>query len=116
MYAIVSSKFSYSQLGLSIELGTSVIQGGHNGKIHFQIKNQTKNYIYIFPNIDVAQLLYFRTILHHTVTESRNYDDSPETPLPRFRKNNIALDNVKKGHQIFLINLDVYLKIKLLKL
>lgn len=49
----------------------------------------------------MAQLLYFRTIQHHTVTESRNYDDSPETPLPGFRKNNIALDNVKKERQIF---------------
>lgn len=76
LYVIVSSKFSYSQLGLSIELGTSVIQSGHNGKIHFQIKNQTKNqtknYIYIFPNIDVAQLLFFRTIQHHTATEVVN--------------------------------------------
>ena len=115
MYAIVSSKFSYSQLGLSIELGTSVIQGGHNGKIHFQIKNQTKNYIYIFPNIDVAQLLYFRTILHHTVTESRNYDDSPETPLPRFRKNNIALDNVKKRPSNFFNKLGCLLENKIIE-
>lgn len=115
LYAIVSSKFSYSQLGLSIELGTSVIQSGHNGKIHFQIKNQTQNYIYIFPNIDVAQLLFFRTIQHHTVTESRKYDNSPETPLPRFRKNNIALDNVKRKPSIFFNKLGRLLENKFIE-
>ena len=38
VYAMVASKFSYTQLGLSIELSPSIIQSGHNGKIHFQIK------------------------------------------------------------------------------
>lgn len=35
VYAIASSRFSYSQLGLTIELATSVIHAGHKGQIHF---------------------------------------------------------------------------------
>ena len=62
VYALVSSKFSYTQLGLSIELGTSIIQAGHEGKVHFQIKNNTKNCICIYPGIRVAQLLLYRTV------------------------------------------------------
>ena len=49
VYAMVASKFSYTQLGLSIELSPNIIQSGHNGKIHFQIKNNTNNYICIYP-------------------------------------------------------------------
>ena len=115
LYAIIASKFSYSQLGLSIELGTSVIQSGHKGKVHFQIKNQTKNYIYIFPNIEVAQLLFFRTIQHHTTKESHNYDVYQEPPLPNFRENNSVLDNVKRKPSIFFNKLASLLENKILE-
>ena len=100
MYAIIATRFSYSQLGLSIELGTSVIQAGHDGKIHFQIKNQTPNTICIFPNISVIQLIFFRTILPssiNTVAVSQDeYCSYHEPPLSQFRKKDSKLDNVRK--------------------
>lgn len=92
IYAIVASRFSYAQLGLSIELGTSVIQAGHYGKIHFQIKNNTKNFICIYPDISVAQILFFRTV--HPSSKSYNdlmdvhlYDADSTPPLSKYREN-----------------------------
>lgn len=99
VYAIVASRFSYSQLGLTVELGTSVIQAGHNGVIHFQIHNNTDNYIYIYPNISIAQLLFYRTIhpsskSYHEFENTHNYDATPSPPLSRFRSSNSSLDHV----------------------
>lgn len=100
VYAMVASKFSYTQLGLSIELSTSIIQSGHNGKIHFQIKNNTDNYINIYPHIQVAQLLFFRTIQPSTKIyyEDSNhaYDREYYSPLSKFRKDNEVLDKVRR--------------------
>lgn len=101
IYAIVSSKFSYAQLGLSIELGTSIIQSGHKGKIHFQIKNQTENYIRIYSDIEVAQLVFYRTILPSSVAGSNSnqthqYDKEQSSPISKFRENNSVLDKVKR--------------------
>lgn len=99
VYAIVASRFSYSQLGLTVELGTSVIQAGHNGVIHFQIHNSTDNYIYIYPNISIAQLLFYRTVhpsskSYHDFENTHNYDATPSPPLSRFRSSNMSLDHV----------------------
>ncbi len=99
VYALVSSCFSYSQLGLSIDLGTSVIQSGHNGHIHFQIKNNTNNYICIYPNISVAQLLLFRTVhpsskSYHDIPNSHVYDDDSVPPVSKFREKNEALNDI----------------------
>ena len=99
VYAIVASRFSYAQLGLSIELGTSIIQAGHKGAIHFQIQNNTSNYIYIYPNISVAQLLFYRTIQpssrsYHELHETHNYDEASSPPLSKFREKNDILDSV----------------------
>lgn len=100
IYAIVSSKFSYTQLGLSIELGTSVIQAGHNGRIHFQIKNNTANSICIYPGIKVAQLLFFRTVQPsskiYNQEDNYSYDAESISPISKFRKNNECLSNVHK--------------------
>ena len=103
VYAIVSSKFSYTQLGLSIELGTSVIQSGHEGRVHFQIKNNTNNYICIYPHIPVAQLLFFRTVQltskkyhERSNSEAHSYDKESITPISKFWINNDALKDVKK--------------------
>lgn len=107
VYALVSSKFSYTQLGLSIELGTSVIQPGHEGKIHFQIKNNTENSICIYPNIRVAQLLLFRTVQpsfekYCDEKGTHAYDMESVSPISKFRKNNQELMDVKKPGQNFL--------------
>lgn len=109
IYAIVSSKFSYAQLGLSIELGTSVIQPGHEGKIHFQIKNNTGNSICIYPNIQVAQLVLFRTVQpsfkkYCDEQGAHAYDKESVSPISKFRKNNQKLKNVKKPGQNFFKN------------
>ena len=101
VYAIVASKFSYTQLGLSIELGTSVIQSGHDGRIHFQIKNNTENSICIYPEIQVVQLLLFRTIQpsmnnYRDKNDSHGYDKESISPVSKFREGNIELENVYK--------------------
>lgn len=100
IYAMVVSKFSYTQLGLSIELSPNIIQSGHQGKIHFQIKNNTDNYICIYPNIQIAQLLFFRTIQPSTKVyyEDNNhaYDREQLSPLSKFRDNNVVLDRAPK--------------------
>ncbi len=101
VYAIVSSKFSYTQLGLAIEFGTSIIQAGHCGRVHFQIKNNTENSICIYPHIQVVQLLFFRTVQpssqkYHEDTKNHCYDNDSVPPCSRFWKNNEALINVDK--------------------
>lgn len=101
VYAIVSSKFSYTQLGLSIEFGTSIIQSGHNGKIHFQIKNNTENSICIYPGIQVVQLLFFRTVqpstkIYREEDGNHSYDNENIAPVSRFYKKNNKLSDVSK--------------------
>lgn len=119
VYAIVSSKFSYTQLGLSIELGTSIIQAGHNGQVHFQIKNNTENSICIYPHIQVVQLLFFRTIQPSTkqyneVPQNHSYDKDSVPPISKFRKNNEKLSNVNKPAGNWLKSLFVDTKTKIL--
>jgi deoxycytidine triphosphate deaminase len=117
VYAIVSSKFSYTQLGLSIELGTSVIQAGHKGKIHFQIKNNTENSICIYPHIQVAQLLLFRTVQPSSKnycedSKNHSYDNESISPISRFRKNNESLSTAHKPGDNYLKNIWEVLKSK----
>lgn len=119
VYAVVSSKFSYTQLGLSIEFGTSIIQAGHSGRVHFQIKNNTENSICIYPHIQVVQLLFFRTVQpssrkYNEDVHNHLYDGDSVSPISRFRKNNENLSNVSKpaGNLLKSILLDA--KIKLL--
>ena len=107
IYGLVSSKFSYTQLGLSIELGTSVIQPGHEGKIHFQIKNNTANSICIYPEIQVAQLLLFRTVQPSSAkycdkTGTHAYDKESVSPISKFRDDNKELMNAKKPGKNFV--------------
>lgn len=107
IYGLVSSKFSYTQLGLSIELGTSVIQPGHEGKIHFQIKNNTANSICIYPEIQVAQLLLFRTVQPSSAkycdkTGTHAYDKESVSPISKFRDDNKELANAKKPGKNFI--------------
>ncbi len=106
VYAMVVSKFSYTQLGLSIELSPSVIQSGHNGKIHFQIKNNTENLICIYPHIQVAQLLLFRTVQPSIKTYhekgNHSYDQADVSPVSEFRKMNEPLDCAKRPKAGFL--------------
>lgn len=110
VYGLVSSKFSYTQLGLSIELGTSVIQPGHEGKIHFQIKNNTANSICIYPEIQVAQLLLFRTVQPSSAkycdkTGTHAYDKESVSPISKFRDDNKELANAKKPGKNFIKNI-----------
>lgn len=109
VYAIVSSKFSYTQLGLSIELGTSIIQAGHSGRVHFQIKNNTENSICIYPHIQVVQLLFFRTVQpssqkYHEDTTNHCYDNDSVPPRSKFWKNNEALVNVGRPAANYIKN------------
>ena len=120
IYGLVSSKFSYTQLGLSIELGTSVIQSGHEGKIHFQIKNNTENSICIYPGIQVAQLLLFRTVhpssgKYCNEIRTHAYDKESVSPISRFRENNEELLSVNKAGKNFLKDIVEKLRSKLLK-
>ena len=92
VYALVASKFSYAQLGLTIELGTSVIQPGHNGTVHFQIKNNSNLNIRIYPHIQVAYLLFFRTVQptskpYYNYENNYPYDSCSEPPISHFWKN-----------------------------
>lgn len=117
VYAMVVSKFSYTQLGLSIELSQNIIQSGHDGRIHFQIKNNTDNYICIYPHIEVAQLLFFRTVqpsskVYHE-GKNHSYDQEYPSPLPKFRNGNSVLDNVKRPKTGFLKGIFYRLKEKL---
>ena len=108
VYAIVSSKFSYTQLGLSIELGTSIIHSGHTGKVHFQIQNNTDNYICIYPDIEVAQLIFYRTVQPSSTKYGENqegahgYDKDSISPISKFRTHNNALEKAKKPKTRFL--------------
>lgn len=117
VYAMVVSKFSYTQLGLSIELSQNIIQSGHDGRIHFQIKNNTNNYICIYPHIQVAQLLFFRTVqpsskIYHE-EKNHSYDQEYPSPLPKFRNGNSILDNVTRPKTGFLKGIFYRLKEKL---
>jgi deoxycytidine triphosphate deaminase len=119
-YGIVSSKFSYTQLGLSIELGTSVIQPGHTGKVHFQIQNNTENSICIYPHIQVAQLLFFRTVQPSSRNYSEDatnhsYDDESISPISRFRKNNESLATAHKPGDNFFKSILENLNSKLME-
>lgn len=100
VYAMVASKFSYTSLGLSIELSPNIIQSGHNGRIHFQIKNNTENYICIYPHIQVAQILFFRTIQPSTRAyhedNNHSYDRENIAAFSKFRNHNDVLDAAKK--------------------
>lgn len=117
VYAMVASKFSYTQLGLSIELSPNIIQSGHNGKIHFQIKNNTDNYICIYPHIQVAQLLFFRTIQPSTKIyysdSNHSYDREYPSPISKFRNNNDVLDKAKKPKAGFFKGILLQLKEKI---
>lgn len=102
---MVFSRFSYAKLGLSVELATSIIQSGYNGRIHFQIKNNTRNYIYIYPNISIAQLVFFRTLQPSThkyreYKNVKNYDAAYENPpIPQFSRN-LKVPQKKWGHLV----------------
>jgi deoxycytidine triphosphate deaminase len=106
VYAMVASKFSYTQLGLSIELSPSIVQSGHNGRIHFQIKNNTENIICIYPHIQVAQLLFFRTVQPSTKVyneeNNHSYDRADVSPISKFRDGNEQLEYAKKPKAGFL--------------
>ena len=120
VYAIVSSRFSYTQLGLSIELGTSIIQPGHDGRIHFQIKNDTDNSICIYPGIQVVQLVLFRTIqpsssIYRDMTGTHSYDSESISPISKFRKNNNALSDVKKPGMNFVKSVTELLKNRIIE-
>lgn len=120
VYAIVSSKFSYTQLGLTIDLSTSVIQSGHEGKVHFQIKNDSSNYICIYPGIEVAQLLFYRTIQPAITvyggqgTSGHSYDKFNVSPISDFRKGNDVLNQAKKPKTGFLNTISVQLNDKII--
>lgn len=120
IYAIVSSRFSYTQLGLSIELGTSIIQPGHEGKVHFQIKNDTGNSICIYPEIQVVQLLLFRTVqpsfsMYRDNKGTHAYDSESISPISKFRKNNKELSEVKKPGMNLLKNIVEVLRNKIVE-
>lgn len=119
VYGIVASKFSYTQLGLSIELGTSIIQNGHNGKIHFQIKNNTNNYICIYPGIEVAQISFQRTVqpgsdIYRKQKNSQHaYDMAVSPPISKFREKNSVLGRVKRPNAGFWKKVSIKLEEKL---
>lgn len=108
VFAVVSSKFSYTQLGLSIELGTSIIQAGHKGKVHFQIKNNSNNYIWVYPGIFVAQLIFFRTVQpssesYNSSENNHSYDIESNPPISKFRVNNKYLNcNQHKKNSVII--------------
>lgn len=61
--------------------------------------NNTKNYICSYPNIEIAQLVFFRTIhpsmrAYSEYADSHQYDKDTPPPLSNFRNKNSALDNV----------------------
>src|SRR5699024_4045987 len=90
---------------------------GHNGRIHFQIKNNTNNYICIYPHIQVAQLLFFRTVqpcskVYHE-GENHSYDQEYPSPLPKFRNGNQVLDNVSQPQAGFFKRIFYMLREKL---
>lgn len=62
--SFITSKYSFSQLGLSVNLNHNILQPGHKGNVMLQLKNNLPYPIVIYPYMRIAQIVFFRTISH----------------------------------------------------
>jgi len=62
MVCLVSGRSSYARMGVSVELSQIVLQPGHDDVIPLQIKNNMPYPIVIYPEVSVAQAVFFNTI------------------------------------------------------
>jgi|GEM_PF-3035680 len=60
--SFITSKYSFSQLGLSVNLSHNILQPGHKGNVMLQLKNNLPYPIVIYPYMRIAQVVFFRTI------------------------------------------------------
>jgi len=74
--AFITSKCSYSQLGLSISISQNILQPNHDGVVFFQIVNNLPFDVNIYPYIKIAQVVFFRTISN---IKTNNYNMSNHT-------------------------------------
>lgn len=79
--AFITSKLSFSLLGLSITLSQNILQTGHKGKVMLQLKNNLPYPIVIYPYMKIAQIVFFRTISNSSINSRKiitlpRYDES----------------------------------------
>jgi deoxycytidine triphosphate deaminase len=65
--ALITSKYSFSQIGLSISLSQTILQPNHSGQVMLQLKNNLPYAIVIYPYMQIAQCVFFRTVSDSTV-------------------------------------------------
>jgi len=70
--AFITSKYSFSQLGLSISLNQNILQPSHRGRVMLQLKNNLTYPIVIYPYVQVAQCFFFRTISSSSYQSSQD--------------------------------------------
>lgn len=70
----ITSKYSFSQIGLSISLNQNILQPGHKGKVMFQMINNLPYPIVVYPYMQIAQCIFFRTI-SDSITCVNQHDD-----------------------------------------
>ena len=70
--AFITSKYSFSQLGLSISLNQSILQPSHKGRVMLQLRNNLTYPIVIYPYVQVAQCFFFRTISSSSCQSSQD--------------------------------------------
>lgn len=81
--AFITSKYSFSQIGLSVTLCQNILQPCHTGKVMLQLKNNLPYPIVIYPYMQIAQCVFFRTVSnshmccqYHDEFSSPRYDSS----------------------------------------
>ncbi len=83
IFAFITSKYSFSQIGLSVTLNQNILQPCHRGKVMLQLKNNLPYSIVIYPYMQIAQCIFFRAVsdsvvcsLPHDDFSSPRYDTS----------------------------------------
>ena len=83
IFAFITAKYSFSQIGLSVTLSQNILQPCHSGKVMLQLKNNLPYPIVIYPYMQIAQCVFFRTVSnsllcrhHYEDFSSPRYDSS----------------------------------------
>ena len=80
LVCLVSGRSSYARMGVSVELSQIILQPGHEDAIPLQIRNNMPYSIIIYPNVSVAQAVFFRTIS----PSSTPYNERARAKYPRY--------------------------------
>ena len=66
VFSFITSKYSFSQIGLSITLSQNILQPCHKGKVMLQLVNHLPHAIVIYPYMQIAQCVFFRSVSNST--------------------------------------------------